>query len=115
METTTIVYFDNSGTPVRAFQHFVEQDTFTGANGNTLVSEPYTFNMEYILNSDGELIHQYVTGVATRVPLPDGTMFISAGRTDWMAHPDDPYILIPDHGPCVNLQGFIDALFPPAP
>lgn len=109
MKSTTILYFDNSGAFVRAFQHIVEQDTFTGPNGNPLVSEPYTFNFEFKFDSAGNL-HTYVSGVLTRVPLPDGTVFTSAGRVDWFDHPDTGYLLFADHGGCSNLEGFIAAL-----
>ena len=108
-EVTEIVTWNASGGAERDFLHVVEQDMFT-ANGKTLVSEPYTYNLE-IFYRDGE-VAQSSSGLCVRVPLPDGTMFTSAGRIDWALHPYEPYLLLADVGGCSNLEGFIAALSP---
>ena len=58
--------------------HVVEQDVFT-ANGQTLTGLPFTFNIR-VLFEDGEVTHVYASGLVERVPLPDGTVFLSPGR-----------------------------------
>lgn len=108
---TEIDFFDSSGTLVRSFQHTVEQDTFT-TNGKTLVGIPFTFNMEWLFDSDGNLIHIYVAGVTETVPLPDGSVFRSAGRADLTNHPGTDFVISPDKGNPGNVDGFCAALAP---
>ena len=102
---TEIDYFDKNGTLTRIYIHATEQDTFT-ANGKTLVGLPYTYDIEQIFDGDGNLIHYYASGGVEKIPLPDGTLFSSAGRTDWVDHPDADVRLSPDTG----TQGSLDAL-----
>jgi hypothetical protein len=102
-------FFDNNGTLIRMQFNAVEQDTFT-ANGKTLVSHPYTFNGQWYFDSDGNVTEAYGSGVFVRVPLPDGGVFIGAGRND-TPHPG-PYTYDPDHGVLHNLEGFCAALAP---
>jgi hypothetical protein len=58
------------------------------------------------------LQHIFVSGVAVKVRLPDSSLFIAAGRSDFMAHPGAQFIIVPDHGMAVNLDGFCAALAP---
>ncbi len=103
--------FDKSG-GLRVSQHLVEQDTFT-ANGKTLVSEPFTFNIQLDFDSSGNLTRFTSEGPGAKVRLPDGGLFVTAGFIDWLTHPPGTtYILAPDKGSCVNLEGFIKALSP---
>jgi hypothetical protein len=69
----------------RIKDHVVEQDVFS-ANDETLTGLPFTFNIQ-VLFEDGEVTHVYASGLVERVPLPDGTVFLSAGRLDFAAHP----------------------------
>ena len=108
MRGTEIDYFDKSGALTRIFAHQVEQDTFT-ANGKTLVGIPFTFNME-ILFKNGSLKNLFADGVVEKIPLPDGSLFISAGRVDFAAHPGATYLLSPDKGNPGNVAGFCAAL-----
>jgi hypothetical protein len=60
----------------------------------------------------GDVIHDYATGVASRVQLPGGDLFLTAGRVDFVAHPDEAFVLQPDVGAQGNLAGFCAALAP---
>ena len=93
---TETTFYDQNGEVTRQQIHVVEQDVFT-ANGETLTGLPYTFNLQ-ILFEDGEVTHIYASGVVARVPLPDGTVFLSAGRLDFVAHPEAEFRIVPDVG-----------------
>jgi len=64
------------------------------------------------LDSSGNITHIYADGVGEKIPLPDGTLFISAGRLDFADHPGVNFTLSPDHGHTGNLAAFIAALSP---
>jgi hypothetical protein len=104
-------FVDQNGVLIRSFQHSDQQDTFT-ANGKTLVGIPYTYNIEILYDSNGAVTHLYADGVIEKVPLPDGSLFISAGRVDFTDHPGAIVILSPDHGNPGNIEGFCAALAP---
>jgi hypothetical protein len=109
---TQTLYFDQNGNLTRIQVHNVEQDVFT-ANGKTLVGLPYTFNVHLIFDVEsGELTHIYASGVASRVPLPGGDFFLTAGRLDFAAHPGESFLVQPDVGAQGNLAGFCAALSP---
>jgi hypothetical protein len=71
-------YMDNAGNLTMIQAHVTETDTFS-ANGNTIVGLPYHANDIIRFNADGT-VREQVTGVVERLRLPDGRMFISAGR-----------------------------------
>jgi hypothetical protein len=104
-------FYDKNGTLTRTKWHVDEQDTFT-ANGKTLVGMPFTFNLEWSYDSDGNWTGFYADGVVEKVPLPDGSLFISAGRIDWMNHLDTMFLLSADKGNPGNVEGFCAALSP---
>jgi hypothetical protein len=106
-----IDYVDQSGALTRSFIHQVEQDTFT-ANGKTLVGTPYTVNTEVLFDSSGNITHVYGAGLFETIPLPDGSLFVSAGRADFTQHPGVGFLLSPDMGNSGNLAGFCAALSP---
>ena len=106
-----IDYRDQSGALTRSFIHQVEQDTFT-ANGKTLVGDPFTTEFHILFDSGGSVIHTYGTGLYERIRLPDGSLFISAGRADFTQHPGVGFLLSPDMGNPGNLAGFCAALSP---
>ena len=109
---TQTLFFDQDGNLTRIFVHTVEQDVFS-ANGKTLAGLPFTFNLHILFDPDsGEVTHAITTGVAERVPLPGGDVFLTAGRLDFVAHPDEPFIIQPDVGAQGNLEGFCAALSP---
>jgi hypothetical protein len=104
-------FVDDSGVVTRSSWHMVEQDTFT-ANGKMLVGIPFRFNVEVHFDSSGNPTHWYIGGVFEKIPLPDGSLFISAGRIDFTDHPGATYILSPDKGNPGNIAGFCAALAP---
>jgi hypothetical protein len=106
---TATDFFDKSGAWTRTHLHMNEQDTFT-ANGKTLVGIPFTFNVENLSDKSGNLTHVFATGIVEKIPLPDGSLFISAGRVDFAAHGFPAYILSPDKGNPGNIAGFCAAL-----
>jgi hypothetical protein len=107
---TETTFYDQSGAVTRIHLHLVEQDVFT-ANGESLTGLPYTFNIQ-VLFEDGEVTHVYASGVVERVPLPDGTVFLSAGRLDFAAHPGAEFRIVPDVGRSGNVAAFCAALAP---
>jgi hypothetical protein len=105
---TETTFYDQSGAVTRVQVHVVEQDVFT-ANRETLTGLPYTFNIR-VLFEDGEVTHVYASGIVARVPLPDGTVFLSAGRLDFAAHPGAEYRIVPDVGRSGDVAAFCAAL-----
>jgi hypothetical protein len=89
-----------------------QQDVFT-ANGKTLNGLPFVNEQLVLYDSAGQLTHDYETGVIERVPVPDGSMFLSAGRVDFAAHPGQSVLITPDvghSGNSGNLAEFCRAL-----
>src|SRR5262249_27675453 len=106
----TLTFFnDSSGTATRAIFHVKEQDVFT-ANGKSLTGSVYSFNLMAPVNSDGSFGEITSGGVILKVPLPDGSLFITAGQGT--LNPTTGLIFFPDHGATVNLAGFCAALAP---
>jgi hypothetical protein len=106
---TEIDYFNADGTLNRIYFHQVEQDTFS-ANGTSITGEPYTANVELLFDSDGNVTHIYASGVVERLILPSGTLFLSAGRADFTAHPGVGFLLSPDVGNPGDVAAFCAAL-----
>ena len=106
-----IDFFDGSGALTRIYIHNVEQDTFT-ANGKTLTGIPFTFNIEVLFDSSGNVTNVFASGVVEKIPLPDGSLFVSAGRLDFAAHPGATFLISPDKGNPGNVAGFCAALSP---
>jgi hypothetical protein len=65
--------------------HVHAQDTIS-ANGKTLVGDPYTFNIEILYDSNLNIMGFYLNGIAEKIPLPDGSLFISAGRMNLLCY-----------------------------
>jgi len=108
---TEIDFVDQGGNPTQSLIHQVEQDTFT-ANGKTLTGIPFTFNLDILFDSSGNVTHAFAGGVVEKIPLPDGTLFVSAGRLDFVDHPGVNFVLSPDVGNPGNVAGFCAALAP---
>lgn len=105
-------FFDDNGNLTRVQIHQVEEDVFT-ANGQTLAGLPYTFNLQVLFDQEsGEVTHVFASGVVSRVPLPGGDFFLTAGRLDFNAHPGADFLLQPDVGAQGNIAGFCAALSP---
>ena len=108
---TEIDYFDKAGNLIKAQVHQVEQDTFT-ANGKTLTGISFTFNLDVRFDANGDVVSAVATGLTEKIPLPDGSLFVSAGWIDFVDHPDATFVLSPDRGNPGNVAGFCAALAP---
>ena len=91
------------------FYHVNEQDTFT-ANGKTLTSAPYTFDLHATLDEAGNYTHIISTGQALVVPIAPGVTFRAAGRFDYINHGDVAFVWVPDSGMSKNQDAFCAAL-----
>ena len=103
-----IVFTDNDGRLTRQEVHATETDVFS-ANGRSLTTEPYTYNLHWIFDSSGTPTHIYATGLVLRVELPDGTTFQSAGRLDFVAR-NAGFAITPDVGHSGDVGAFCAAL-----
>ena len=92
---------------IRLLIHAMQQDTFT-ANGTTLVGDPYRATRTQVIE-DFEVVSDTVRGVLEKVRLPDGSIFMGAGRTDFLAATVD-FIAAPDNGVAKNQDAFCAAL-----
>jgi hypothetical protein len=91
--------------------HLTEQDVFTaeGASGPTLTSRPYTYNVVFTQDADGNYTSFISSGVMVDVPLPQGGTFHAAGRFDFIAG-GVQFAVRPDSGGIHNLDAFCAAL-----
>jgi len=90
-----------TGSVLRA--HITETDTFE-ANGNSLTSTPYIWQLQVTFDADGNVVRASQTGMIVRVPLPDGTVFQVSGRANVLTAAVD-YISIPTNGVSKNRDG----------
>lgn len=105
---TEIDYFNPDGTLARVYQHSVEQDTFS-VNGKSITGEPYVTNAELLFDSTGNITHIYASGLISRLVLPSGTLFLSAGHV-FLEHPGVTFLLSPDVGKSGDVAAFCAAL-----
>ena len=75
------------------------------------MGNPYVVNAEILFDNSGNVTHLYVTGIYEKIPLPDGSLFVSAGRADFTTH-GVGFLISPDKGNPGNLAGFCAALSP---
>jgi hypothetical protein len=108
---TQMIFTDEAGNVTRIHLHLTEQDVFR-ANDKSLTGIPYTFNIDVIFE-DGEVTHVFASGVGERIVLPDGTLFLSAGRLDFAAHPGSDFRIVPDVGRSGDVAAFCAALADP--
>jgi hypothetical protein len=106
---TSTVFLDEEGNVTMVLLHITEQDVFS-ANGNSLTGVPFTFEVQILFDSSGEVTHVFASGLVEKVPLPDGGLFITAGRVDFAAHGFPAFLITPDVGATVNLDAFCAAL-----
>jgi len=102
------LFFDQNGVLAHGVANTVEQDTFS-ANGVTLVGDPFHNIQQFVTDSNGNITHVYETGVLERVPLPDGSVFMSAGRLDFSLHGSN-FVMTPDNGKSGDVAAFCAAL-----
>ena len=110
-------FYDQSGRVVGENDHVTGQNSYS-ANGKTLVGDPFTYEQIYkaAYDSSGSLYQTSVvgTGQAEKVPLPDGSVFYSAGRIDYLSPTfiDHGWIIVVNSGLSGNVAGFCAALAP---
>ena len=106
-------FFDANGIQVRSEFTVTETDVFA-ANGHVLTGLPYHSSLHATLDP-ADPNHQLAavsTGVISRVPLPNGSTFLSAGRLDFIDHPGAQFLLTPDTGRSGDVAAFCAALAP---
>jgi hypothetical protein len=103
-----ITFTDSAGVITAMQFNGTEQDVFN-ANGRSLASEPYTYNIRTVFDESGGVEHVYATGLVVRVVLPDGTKFLSAGRLDFVTR-NFEFAITPDVGRSGDLDAFCAAL-----
>lgn len=88
--------------------HYWEQDTIAGPGGS-LTSEPYRLNTSARFGPEpGSITKAVSTGGIGRFILPDGSVFWSAGRIDWLTHTTAVYV--PDQGRHSDTSGLCAAI-----
>lgn len=102
---------DEAGNQTMWLERGVEQDTFS-ANGKTLVGLPFKYVGQVHSDASGTWTSYYAMGGVERVPLPDGSVFWSVGRFNWLDAMDQGvfFTLTPDNGRSGNLDAFCAAL-----
>lgn len=108
---TEKLFFDKGGSLTRVLVHQVEQDVIT-ANGITLVSEPYTYNIEVQFDAQGNVKDVIAKGIIAKIRLPQGPLFLSAGLSFFSNHPGESFIFVADIGRSGDLNALCAALTP---
>jgi hypothetical protein len=86
-----------------------EQDTFS-ANGTTLVGDRYHFTFVLEFDEGGARVAYHENGIAERVQLPGGGVFIVAGRVDVLAAGGGFIVAVDSGNSGNNLDAFCAAL-----
>ncbi len=103
-----LISLDASGDLMRFSSHVTQTDVFT-ANGKSLTSRPYTYNLRFVFDDNGNLENLYFSGVLMKVPLGQGQTFLAAGRLDALQS-EDEFAVVPDSGTIRNQEAFCAAL-----
>ena len=103
-----LVFFDREGRVQRVIVHATEIDVFS-AHGESLTSLPYTYTGHVLFDEEGEVVEVQTTGVLVKVPLPDGSTFVGAGRIDFVETGVD-FAVRPTTGGSHNYEAFCAAL-----
>ena len=110
VDLTLTNFYDADGNLVRIHVAADESDVYR-ANGKSLTSVPFHYSQEVIFDADGNVTNVFSNGLVAKTQLPDGSMFVSAGRLDFIAR-DANFVLTPDVGTSGNIAGFCAALAP---
>lgn len=102
-------FSDQSGALTMASGIVTEQDSFS-ANGKSLTGLAYTYSIHAYFDSSGNITNVYTDGVTERVPLPDGSVFQSAGQVNFADQGFPTFSVTPNAGSARNLAGFCAAL-----
>jgi hypothetical protein len=57
------------------------------ANGISLTGRPFSFTLDFYFDPAGNVVKAKSVGVAEKIPLPDGRLFIVAGQLDLLTTP----------------------------
>lgn len=90
----------------------VKQQDILSKDAVTLVGLPYTYKVDFFYDSEGNMTGNYGVAVVEKVPLPDGTLFISAGRINWLDHIGTVTLFSPDNGNPGKIDALCAALAP---
>ena len=103
-------FFNDAGVQTRSNFSVTETDIFR-ANGNVLTGLPYHTTLRAILDpSDpNNQLKAFAMGLVSRVPLPNGKTFLSAGRLEFIAR-GNLFALTPDTGHSGDVAAFCAAL-----
>ena len=105
-------FSDSSGAVVRSQVHIHEQDVFR-ANGISLTGLPFSFTLDSYFAPDGTTTRAKSVGVAEKIPLPDGKLFIVAGYLDLLTTPPGTQFFISvTHGNPGDADALCAALTP---
>jgi len=103
-----IDFVDGGGAVTGSYLHQTAVDTFS-ANGKTLTSLPFETNIfvSYDGNGNQTLV---ASGLIETVPLPNGSVFVSAGRAYFTENAQVGHQLSPDAGNPGDVAAFCAAL-----
>jgi PKD repeat protein len=100
--------FVDGGTVTRSYIHQEAVDTFT-TNGKTLTSLPFETNVQASYDEAGNPTF-IASGIIERIPLPDGSVFVSAGKAFFSENAQVGHQLSPDRGSPGDVAAFCAAL-----
>jgi hypothetical protein len=91
-------FVDTGRVLARRQLHIHEHDVFT-ANRVSLTGAPFSFTLDFYFAPDGTVTKAKSVGVAEKIRLPDGTLFIVAGYLDVLTTPSGTeFFLSVTHG-----------------
>jgi hypothetical protein len=100
-------FTDAQGNVTRVQFQTTETDTFS-ANGNTIVGLPYPVRGTLLFDSEGNPTTVTGNGMIARMRLPDGSLFVSAGR--FVSQGDPGFVLTPSVGHSGDVTALCAAL-----
>jgi hypothetical protein len=103
-------YTDASGAVIRSILTVTEQDTFS-AHGITLTTDAYHYTLFWEFDADGNFTKFEGDGVVARIHLPDGGLFLSAGKLSLLPDPNQ-FFFTPDIGRSGDVAAFCDSFTP---
>jgi hypothetical protein len=101
------VHYDAQGSITRIQLQITETDTLS-ANGNTIVGLPYPVRGTLLFDAQGNPTSFVGQGPLARMRLPNGQLFVSAGR--FIAGPETAFRLVPDVGHSGDVTALCAAL-----
>jgi hypothetical protein len=103
-------FTDANGNVTRSNFSVTEQDTFS-AHGVTLTTDVYHYAFFQAFDSDGNFTQFVGNGVVARIHLPDGGLYLSAGKLSLLPDPNQ-FFFTPDIGRSGDIAAFCDSFTP---